>query len=267
MTKLIALDMDGTLYNDQRVITPRTREVLIRAQQKGCTLVLASGRPTAGLRYPAQILEMEKYGGILLAYNGGKVIRCSDNHMIYESAIPLPIARELLWYLESFPVNPIVDDGTYIYTTDPQSYQVSYESQSNRLLIKIVDKISEAIDFSPAKILIAAPAIVLETYKSIITAPFLHTVSFVLSAPMYLEATPVGVHKARSLEEICMRLSVDRKDVIAFGDAQNDLSMLNFAGIGIAMANSCRILKESADMVTDSNNEDGIANALERLGI
>ena len=149
MKKIIALDIDGTLYNRDKKITPATKEALLQAQEKGCILVLASGRPTAGLKPIADELKMDQYHGLLLAYNGGVVTDYTTGRVIYSNTIPNLLARRLLRHLEASPVNPIVDDGTTIYTTDPQSFQVPYESSSNHLNIRInFQKCSEAVSYN-----------------------------------------------------------------------------------------------------------------------
>lgn len=267
MRKLISIDIDGTLYNDRGEITPHTKEILVRAQKKGYIVALASARPTTALCGIAESLEMKRFHGLILAYNGGIVTDYETGATMYEQTIPIVTAKDLLCHLEGFPVTPIIDDGYSIYTNQPYGFQIQYESASNRLAIKEVDDIREALDFSPAKVLIAAPEPVLARHIPAITEPFSETLSFSLSAPLYLDATPPGVNKADSLKKVCERLGIARKNVIAFGDAQNDIGMIKFAGTGISMGNACEELKKAADRHTLTNNEDGVAVALEQLGI
>lgn len=94
--KMIVLDIDGTLTNDEKQITPRTLDALKKAQESGMILVLASGRPVAGLGKLCQELEMEKHHGILLAYNGGKLLDAQSGNVLYEKAIPLERAKAVL---------------------------------------------------------------------------------------------------------------------------------------------------------------------------
>lgn len=267
MKKIIALDIDGTLYNDEKKITQKTKAALLQAQKNGHILVLASGRPTAGLKKIAKELAMDQYHGLLLAYNGGVVIDYASGEVLYKNTIPNALAKQFLHHLEKFPVNPIVDDGETIYTTDPESFMVSYERTSNHLEVKKVANLCNAIDFSPAKILIAAPEELLSEKIPFIKASFQDKLSFVLSAPFYLESTPVGINKADSMDKICTLLKIKASNIIAFGDAQNDIPMLAFAGTSVAMGNGCEALKRVADIVTTSNNEDGIALALEQLSL
>lgn len=267
MKKIISLDIDGTLYTSDKKISPETKKALLRAQEKGCVLVLASGRPTAGLVPIAEQLEMQKFHGMLLAYNGGVVIDFTTGEKIFSKTIPTDLTKKLLKNLEKIPVNPIVDDGETIFTTDAESFQVPYESQSNNLKIKIVENVHDAIDFSPAKVLIAAPAEILQKNIPAISEPFKGELDFVLSAPFYLEATLPGISKADALKKACEVLKIPTADIIAFGDAQNDIPMFEVAGYGVAMGNACDELKKLAKEITATNDEDGIARALEKLNI
>lgn len=261
--KIIALDLDGTLNNDNREITKRTKEVLLAVQKQGATVVLASGRQAPGLKRESETLELERHHGILLSYNGGKIIDATTKKVIYEKCIPGEVAKRLLRHLEVLPVTPIVDDGKYIYTTDKNGYRIFEECQNN-LELKMVNNIANELDFSPVKVLIAAPNEVLVPASEKIIPHFEEELSFVQSAPFYLEATMKGISKAGALEAICDILHISPEAVMAFGDAQNDLSMIEFAGLGVAMGNACEELKAAADEVTLSNNEDGIAYMLEK---
>ena len=262
MIKLIALDLDGTLYNSARLITPKTSAALLAAQQQGIRVVIASGRPLPGLFKAAAELQLANYGGYIIAYNGAKAVDCANNQEIYKNCIPETTARSLLQHLQQYPVTPIVDDGSYIYTDNADGFQIQHESSGGGLLIRVVDSIVDAVVFDPAKILIASPNEQLLPAIEGISQPFYSALSFVMSTPFYLEATVKGVDKANALGALCRQLGISGAEVLAFGDAENDRTMLEFAGMGIAMANACDTLKTIANAVTLSNNEDGIACSL-----
>ena len=265
MYKMIALDLDGTLNNDDKVITPKTREALIAVQQQGVRVVLASGRQAPGLMREATALDLKSYHGLLLSYNGGRIEDASTNEVLYKKGIPNELAVRFLRHLEKFPVSPIVDDGIAIYTTRADCFKVQDESRNNNMQVKLVENIADAVKacrFSPVKILTAAPNEVLVPLLDEISAPFADKMDFVQSAPFFYEGTMQGVSKARSLGQLCDILDIEPQEVMAFGDAQNDMSMIEFAGKGVAMGNACDELKAIADEVTLSNNEDGIAHML-----
>lgn len=268
MYKMIALDLDGTLNNDEKKITEKTREALLSVQQHGVTVVLASGRQAPGLAREAQALDLKDYHGLLLSYNGGRIQDATTGEVLFDQAIDRATALRFLRHLEAYPeLSPIVDDGESIFTTDARRHKVQDESRNNNLKVEIVANIADAVEargFSPVKILTAAPNEILVPRLADIRRGFEDELSFVQSAPWFYEATVKGVSKSTSLAIVCERLGIERSEVMAFGDAQNDMSMLDFAGHGVAMGNACPELKEMADEITLSNNEDGIAASLTR---
>ena len=268
MYKMIALDLDGTLNNDEKKITDKTREALLAVQQHGVTVVLASGRQAPGLSREADALDLKDYHGLLLSYNGGRIQDAPAGEGLCAQASERATALRFLRHLEAYPeLSPIVDDGESIFTTDANRHKVQDESRNNNLKIEIVENIADAVEargFSPVKILTAAPNEILVPRLADIRRGFEDELSFVQSAPWFYEATVKGVSKSSSLARVCERLGIERSEVMAFGDAQNDMSMLDFAGRGVAMGNACPELKEMADEITLSNNEDGIAASLTR---
>ncbi|MCR5757102.1 MAG: Cof-type HAD-IIB family hydrolase [Selenomonas sp.] len=261
--KMIALDLDGTLDNDDKIITPRTREALMAVQEQGVVVALVSGRQAPGLQREADALHLEDYNGLRISYNGGRIQEAATGKILFDSAIDNATAVEFLRHLEQWPeLSPIVDDGESIYTTDARRHKVMAESRNNNLKVKIVENIADAVTFDPVKILTAAPNEILVPRLADIRQGFEERLSFVQSAPWFYEGTVKGVGKNSALKQACKQLGITSAEVMAFGDAQNDMSMLEFAGYGVAMGNACDELKSIADEITASNNEDGIAVTL-----
>ena len=111
--KVIYLDVDGTLTNSKKQITPKTKEMLIAAQNKGIKLVLASGRPVSGLIGLAKELEMEKHHGLLVSFNGSKVVDCQTKEVLFNQTMRIEDAREVLEHMKNFKVYPMIDKGNY----------------------------------------------------------------------------------------------------------------------------------------------------------
>jgi Cof subfamily protein (haloacid dehalogenase superfamily) len=260
--KLVALDIDGTLYNSDKAISPRTRQALIDLQQRGVIVALASGRPVSGIEPIAEALDLEKHHGLIVAYNGGRVIDATSRTVLYEQTLPLDLSKRLLRHLAALPVTPIVDDGRDIVTDNPDGFHIRFECAMVNLGLRVVGNLAEDLDFEPVKILIAAPAEVLGPTIPAIEAPFAGELGFVLSTPYYLEALLPEVSKADGLKVVCDRLGIAPSEVMAFGDAPNDLTMIEFAGLGVAMGNACPELKAAANTVTLTNDDDGIAHML-----
>ncbi|MBS7009437.1 Cof-type HAD-IIB family hydrolase [Anaerostipes sp.] len=263
--KLIALDLDGTLNTDEKTITPKTRDALLLAQRQGLTIALCSARPVPGLYKDMRTLDLEKYHGMLIAYNGGKIVTAYDKKILHQQTFPCSLAKTVLNHLENYPVTPIIDDGERFYVTDKNGYMVQHECWNNQMECTEVPSLSEFLEFDLVKILMSVEPEQLWSVLSEIEKPFKDSLVFVRTAPFYIEAMPKGINKAEGLRRTCEILGISPEEVIAFGDAENDLEMIKFAGYGVAMGNACDALKETADEITLTNNEDGIAHSLEHL--
>ena len=263
--KLIAMDLDGTLNNDEKKITPRTREALMAAQSAGIRLALASARPSPGLRKERDVLCMRENGGVLMAYNGGRIVDAATDRVLFETCMPLEAAQEVLRALEKLPVTPILDDGRQFYVTDRNGYKVDYECRNNNMSCVEVENLADFLQFAPVKILMSVDPAAIPGVQALIAQLLPADLAVVQTAAFYLEVIPRAIDKGRGLVQICRALGLRPAEVIAFGDAENDIPMLRTAGVGVAMGNADAAVKAAADRVTRSNNEDGIAAALEEL--
>ena len=264
MTKyrIIAMDLDGTLTNDRKEITEKTICCLKSLQEKGVRLVLASARPSPGLLAESSILDMPRHGGILMSYNGGRIVEAKTGSTLYETAIPLEMARQVLRKLEEYPVTVILDDGRQFYVVDPEGYKVEYECRNNHMTCTKVDNLAVFIDFVPVKFLMSVLPEEIKEVQSRIAAWLPHELTVVQTAPFYLEIIPSSINKGDGLRQICALTDIPVGESIAFGDSENDIPMLRAAGLGVAMSNASDDVKEAADAVAGSNNEDGIARFL-----
>ena len=263
--KLIAMDLDGTLNNDQKIITEKTKAALMAAQKRGIRLALASARPSPGLFKERDILRLQDHQGILMSYNGGRIVDAQTGEVLFETSMDLEETKAVLRQLESLPVTPILDDGSQFYVTSKDGYKVDYECKNNNMVCTEVGNLADFLTFAPVKILMSVqPEGLLQVQKQI--AGFLpESLTVVQTAPFYLEVIPKVINKGQGIRDICAVLGIDPNQVISFGDAANDIPMLETAGMGVAMGNAQEAVKAAADMVTLSNNEDGIAAALEKL--
>ena len=262
---LIALDLDGTLYNDRKEITPATLNALRGAQESGVRLMISSARPVPGLYRSRDALNMAPHDGILMAYNGGRILTARDNQTLFADDIPQETAREMLKKLEELPVTPILDDGRIFYVTDPAAYKVEYECTNNDMTCERVPNLAEFIHFAPAKILMSVQPEQIAEVQREIGRMLPDGLIVVQTAAFYLEIIPQTVGKGAALLKVCDILNIDPAQTIAFGDSENDISILRAAGQGVAMGNASDNVRMAADFITLSNNEDGIAKALERL--
>jgi len=264
--KLLVLDVDGTLLNDEREISKRTLAALLKVQQMGVRIVLASGRPTYGLMPLAKTLELGNYGGFVLSYNGCQIIKAQNGEILFERRIN----PEMLPYLEKKARKNGLAIFTYhndtLITDSPDNEYIKNEALLNNLKIIKEDEFSTAIDFAPCKCMLVSDKeealIELEQHWEKRLAG---TLDAFRSEPYFLEVVPCGVNKANTLGALLEHLEVTREEAIAVGDGVCDVTMLQLAGMGVAMGHSQDSVKVCADYVTASNEEDGVALAVEKL--
>lgn len=277
MIKTILLDIDGTLTNDEKIITPRTRRALLAVQKKGVRLALASGRPDQGLYKWAKELAMDSHHGIFVCYNGARVIDCQSGEVLFNQCLSISNAKAVLRHLQDFAVTPIIASGEYMHTNNvfgcTIDYQgrsfnvIEYESRSNNYILCEHRDLSKWLDFPVEKILTAASPDYLQSHYKEMRAPFADRLSCMFTSDFYYEYTAQGVDKAKAIDAAFTKLGITKDEMIAFGDAENDLGMLKYVGCGVAMGNASDEVKFAADEITSDNNHDGIADALEKHGI
>ncbi len=273
--KAILLDIDGTLTNTQKKITPRTREALLKAQEKGVVLVLASGRTATGLSTYASELDLAHHGGVLVCFNGAKSLNCQTGEVYFEQALTVEQGKRVLEHMKNFDVAPVIDHGEYMYVNDVffslpnqdvfPTLIIEYEGHSNNFLLCEKRDLAAFCDFPLNKILNAGDPSYLQEHWREMAAPFEGELTAMFTAPVYFEFTPLGVDKVRALKDTFAALGIDQSEVMSFGDAQNDRTMIEWAQVGVAMGNAVDEVKAVADYVTLDNDHDGIAYALEEL--
>ncbi len=263
--KLLVLDLDGTLTNSKKEITPHTRETLIKAQKNGVKVVLASGRPTYGVAPLAKELELDKYEGYILSYNGGEIIDWKTGELMYKNLLNHEVLPYLYQCAKDHDFAILSYDGEYVLTERPDDEYVQKEVKLNVMKIKKVDNFLESITHPIAKCLIVGESTRLAVLEREMHEHLKDQMGVFRSEPFFLELVPKGIDKARSLAVLLKELGMNKEEMIAVGDGFNDLSMIQYAGLGVAMDNAQPIVKENADYITLSNEEDGVAYVVEKF--
>lgn len=263
--KLIALDLDGTLKSTDKKILPKTKMILQELAKKGVVIVLASGRPTAGLYLEADELGLDQLGGYLLSFNGAKVVDYQTKEIIYQKVYDAKIAHNVYDRGKEFNLAVMTYTDQEIITEDETDEYVIVESEINHMPIRHVDSFKDTVDYEVNKVLLTAKpeyaGEILDEFK----APYGDSLSIYRSAPFFIEVMAQGIDKAASLQALIDRLGIKQEEVISFGDGYNDLSMIEFANMGVAMANAVEEVKQRADYITLSNDEEGIYECLKML--
>lgn len=263
--RIIAVDIDGTLTNNIKEITPKTKEALMEAQRKGVKVILASGRPTYGLTDIANELELAKYDGYVMAYNGGKIRRWSDQEVMFERELEPKFVPELYDAAMEHGFAILTYQGKGIAASDINDKYVKHEAFINKMPLTLYDDFLNQVYYPINKCLIVGEPKALSPFESMLQEQLDGRMNVFRSAAFFLECVPLGVDKATCLKYLIDKIGIKREEVMAIGDGYNDVSMIDFAGLGVAMANAKSQVLQSADYITRSNEEDGVAHAIKKF--
>lgn len=270
--RVIVMDVDGTMTNHKKEITPKTKAALKKAQESGVKIILASGRPDSGLSDFAIELEMGRHHGLLVSFNGSRVTDCQTGEVLFNETMTVEQGKAVLEHMKGFNVRPMIDKENYMYVNDVYDCMIKngeqeiniiqYESRGGKYKLCEMDDLAAFVDYPLNKILTAGDSIYLKEHYREMMEPFKDTLNCMFTAPFYFEFTAQGIDKAKALEAVLSPMGYMQDEIIAFGDGQNDKTMIQYAGIGVAMDNAVEELKEVADEITLSNEDDGIAVSL-----
>ena len=263
--RVLALDLDGTLTNRDKVITPRTRQALLDAADAGTTIVLASGRPTVGIQPLAEELQLASRGGCILSYNGGKIIDCKTGETLVQHAFPADLIPKVCLFAKYWNVVPLTYDQNGIVTEDPDDPYVLEEARINRIPVNRVEDLAAHVTYPINKLLLVGDPVDMPHVEELMQQEFAGRLSIYRSAPFFIETMPLGVEKSASLALLLQRLGLRPADLMACGDGWNDEPMIRFAGMGVAMANAVPAVKAVADFITADNDHDGVGIAVEKF--
>lgn len=261
--KVIALDLDGTLLDSKKKVSDKNREALDKARKQGAIVCLASGRPVYGIRNVSDALCMEEKGGYILAFNGGKVIDCRTQEVIWDVKIPDELVPQIYDFAVKHQVNLVTYRDNDMLTFSADNEFARFEAMINGLNVVEEKNMLDVIDFPVNKFLITEAPGVVEVLEKEMRQCF-PQLSIYRSEPFFLEIVPQNIEKSYALSKIAQKEGITAEQFISFGDGYNDISMIEYAGMGIAMANANEECKKRADDVTLSNDEDGVAYALEK---
>ena len=244
----------------------------MNAQNYGIRLVIASGRPAKGIFQYGDQLEMKMHNGLFVCYNGARVVDCQTGEVYVNVTIPKETTQRVLNHMKKFDVRPMITHGSHMVVEDVYNCMVKdgdrefnvieYESRMNGYKLMEVEDLESFVDGPVNKILTAGDSDYLQAHYKEMSAPFEGELSMMFTANFYYEFTANGVDKGKALTIAMDKLGILPEECIAFGDAENDISMLKFAGIGVAMGNAQQCVKDIADEITDDNEHDGIAKSL-----
>ena len=270
MYKVMATDLDGTLLRDDKTISEETRQALEQITQQGVIFLPSTGRTHRELPNALKGLPFISYA---LCCNGGAVYSFLDDKYIYEDAIPYETALKVLEFAKMLPVyETVVVNGARIVQGDENDNISEYIKKvavkgllPNFTGAHDVKKAFEEKHMDAQKILLylaegADKTDVQETLRCKFPELLISS-----SGPLYIEVNTRGVDKGKALTRFCELMDISLKECVAFGDAENDISLLDAAGVAVVVENGTPETKQHADMICPSNNEDGVRKAIEQL--
>ncbi len=257
--KLLAVDIDGTLLNNKREITTRTKERIHQAIERGIIFTISSGRPVQGVQIITDILEVDIP---VITYNGAMVITGKSKKVIYSCEMCESDALEIDRLGKERNTTIAIWSGNKLYVNRIDDRAVAY-SRVSGTKPELYQDVHALVDKGISKILWYDEIEKIKTYENELQGLLGPTVNFHTSQPIFLEFVDVKASKAIALEKMGEYYGICREEIIAVGDGFNDLSMIRYAGLGVAMANAPSEVREAAGFVTFSNDEDGVAHVID----
>jgi Cof subfamily protein (haloacid dehalogenase superfamily) len=264
MYKLIAIDMDGTLLNDEREISLENYEAIQKARQNGVKIVLASGRPLVGFKRYLEELHLISEEDYVVAFNGAIVQSTGGNKIISKTTLGLEDYKELYELSKDLKVNiHALTEDTVISPKD--SKYTSLESEINLIHKNIIAVEEVPYDTDILKVMFIDDAEIIDEIVDKIPETISDKYTIVRSEPFFLEFLHKSVNKGTGVAALAEKLNIKQEEVICIGDAGNDMHMVKYAGLGVAMGNAFPELKRAASFITRTNDEHGVAHVINKF--
>lgn len=265
MYKLIAIDMDGTLLREDKSVSERTKNAIKLAKEKGVYVVIATGRPIDGVSRYLEELDMLGENDYVLSYNGGLVLKTKSREVVSKTVLTGADLHYLHNLSKELGVNIHAFSEVHGLITPKNSKYTEVEANINGIKIAINDYSDIEDDHSIIKVMMIDEPEVLQKAIDNLPKEVYEKYTVVRSAPFFLEFLNKKVNKGTGVELLAKHLNIKQEEIMTFGDAGNDLDMIVYAGMGVAMANAFDEVKEAANYITDSNENDGVAKAIEKF--
>lgn len=263
--KVLALDIDGTLTNSKKEITPAVLNAVRRLQNADIPVLLVSGRPEKGIEHVARELGFYEYGGYVFAYNGGKIVNKKTGEVVLNQTLPKDMVQPVCEYVKDKNVTILTYDGDDIVTENPDDVYVQKEVMITHMNVRKVDDFAAEMTFPVNKFLITGEPSYLEKLVEEMAEEFSPRLNIFRSEPFFIEVVTQGIDKALSLSKLMEMFGLSKENLVACGDGHNDVTMIDYAGMGVAMENACDAVKKVSNFITKSNDEDGVAFAIDKF--
>ncbi|MBU3134078.1 Cof-type HAD-IIB family hydrolase [Clostridium gasigenes] len=271
--KLICIDMDGTLLNTDNQVSDDNIKALKKATEMGIHIAITTGRIYASAKYYSGIVGID---APIITANGASIKDSGDGNVIYNNPIPSDILIGCAEILKKHNLKANFTTGDTIFTSyeipETHSYKITNKIVPNEFKVNflVFDDIKDGISKFEGKILkcFVGEDGNLEGFRNArteITKTFGNFLHIVSSGVNNFEIMQKDSSKGNAAKMLAKRLGITKDEVICIGDSENDLSMIQFAGMGVAMGNAMDLLKSEADFITETNNNSGVAKAIEKF--
>ncbi len=270
--KLIAIDLDGTLLDSNKLLSEENRLAIMEAKEAGVQVVICTGRPLRSMQHLLEEADLMDDDDIVITYNGGLIQKAKTGEIINEitfnreesldiyqlgQQLNLPVSFIDMDYVHE-PANPAGAESIYIQTN-------KNIPKENALEFVDIDIDQLPNPFKINKIVMSRPTEELDAVIPTIPAAYHEKYNIYKSQPFILEILPEHVDKGYSMRIIGDMLGLEKEQIMGIGDQENDLSLVVNAGFGVAMDNAIDEVKEAADYITKSNDNNGVAHAIRKF--
>lgn len=261
MYKLIALDMDGTLLNSKGQVLESTINSLRKCRDQGIVVTISTGRPIQGVEDYIELLELE---APIITYNGAMIVDAISKEVTFAQNLNRDDAKHIMTMGLEIDATMTVWSDNKLYSNKNNEAVEQYR-QITGVTLNELTSVDALLKQGVTKILWIQSKDKMPEYFEFLEGKVSDQVNYCTSRPTFLEFFHKKVSKATSLNEVAKGYGILQSEVLAFGDGQNDLEMITYAGLGIVMENGVDDLKKEANYITASNDDHGIQRALEKF--
>lgn len=256
--KAIALDLDGTLLNSDKTVSRENKRVLKELEKRGILIFISTGRPYTSTKKIIDDLEIE---GLVISYNGAKVVDSKTDKVVYEKPLEEKYVKKI--------INLAREKGIHLNLYQNEVWYVENDmNEESEIYKKLTKLIPEKKNFDSfqnyemTKTLFIGKNEILKEIEKYLKEIMGHDTYIAFSQPHFLEILHKDVNKGNALLTVLEKYSISSDECAAFGDAANDIEMLECVKYGVAMGNAIDIVKNRTDYITDTNDNDGVAKFL-----
>lgn len=259
--KAVALDLDGTLLNSKKEISEENKNILKKLSENGVEILIVTGRPYPITKKIAESLEIPL---TVICYNGARVMNLKTDEIIFEKVLEEKQVLKIIEFCRKNKKDLNLFQNDIWYVEDLESIGTKYYKKNSRLE-PTLKSFNTFDSFKMIKSIIIDENNVLEEVEKELREILGNSVYFTYSQDKYLEILNKDVNKGLTLKNILEEKGIEMSECIAFGDAHNDLEMLELAGVGVAMGNAHEILKSRVQHITDTNDNNGVGKFLKKF--